>query len=174
MCDCDCNSKKKLRVKKLYNDNSVKMPERANPTDSGADVFVHKFISGFFNDIRRLEEDDLSNKDEIVLLTNDRVIIGTGIAATCEAGYEIQVRPRSGNSAKKGLIVTNTPGTIDESYRGEICIIISNIGHQSQTIKIGDKIAQLVVCPVVLCDIEEVDDLNETARGSGGFGHTGD
>lgn len=170
-CNCNCNSTKKLKVKKLYKDSMIKLPERANPTDSGADIFIYRFIQGFFNDIRNL--DNLTQKCSITLLPNDRVMVGTGIAATYGKGFEIQVRPRSGNSVKKGLIVTNTPGTIDESYRGEICVIISNIGHHPQTLTIGDKIAQLVICPIVLCDIEEVDSLDETERGAGGFGHTG-
>lgn len=156
-----------LNIKKLYED--ARMPERANPTDSGVDVFVHHFDKVFTAEGKRNLEDIKS----VVLKTNDRVFIGTGLAGTVGKNWEIQVRPRSGNALNRGLIVVNSPGTIDELYRGQIGIIIANIGHEPQEIKIGDKIAQLVVCPVGLLPIEEVEDLDVTSRGSKGFGSTG-
>jgi dUTP pyrophosphatase len=100
-------------------------------------------------------------------------MVHTGISVAIEPGYEVQVRPRSGNALKKGLTIVNTPGTIDCTYRGPVCVILANIGHQGQTIRVGDKIAQLVVCPVTLSEIVEVDELDETDRGHGGFGSTG-
>lgn len=152
-----------LRVKKLFCD--AKLPERANPTDSGADVFVHSFKKVF------PEREVL---EFLVLNPNERALIGTGLAATVGIGFEIQVRPRSGNALNKGLIVVNSPGTIDESYRGEICIIIANIGYEPKKLKVGDKIAQLVVNSIDLSDIVEVYDLDTTQRDKGGFGSTGD
>jgi dUTP pyrophosphatase len=86
---------------------------------------------------------------------------------------EIQVRPRSGLAAKKGLGILNSPGTIDESYRGPIKVIIINLSHKSVTLNAGDKIAQLVVAPVILSEVVEVETLDETERGTGGFGSTG-
>lgn len=157
-----------LKIKKLFSD--ARLPERANPTDSGADVFVYSFEKLFSEEYKGSLDRNIKS---IVLRTNDRVLIGTGLAGTVGPNWEIQVRPRSGNALNKGLIVVNSPGTIDEPYRGQIGIIISNIGHDPQEIKIGDKIAQLVICPVGLFPIVEVPDLDETIRGSGGFGHTG-
>lgn len=157
-----------LKIKKLYSD--AKLPERANFTDSGADVFIHNFKKFFCND--RVITD--SEQKIVVLNTNDRVLLGTGLSATVYPGFEIQVRPRSGNSLNKGLIVVNSPGTIDATYRGEIGVILANIGHNPQELKIGDKIAQLVVAPVELCEIVEVIELDDTDRGYDGFGSTGE
>jgi dUTP pyrophosphatase len=108
-----------------------------------------------------------------VLKTNDRVLINTGISATVGVGYEIQVRSRSGNALKRGLIVTNQPGTIDNAYRGHLNVIITNIGHETQVIEVGEKIAQIVVCPIILSEVVEVESLDETDRGANGFGSTG-
>lgn len=157
-----------LKVKKLFPD--ALLPVRANPTDSGADVFAYRFEKVYAEGMR-----DLSGSDEkeLVLNTNDRVMINTGLSVSIEPGYEIQVRPRSGNALKKGLTIVNSPGTVDATYRGPVCVILANTGHQSQVIRKGDKIAQLVVCPVTLSEIVEVDELNDTDRGQGGFGSTG-
>lgn len=163
-----------LKVKKLFSD--AKIPERANPTDSGADVFVYRFEK-FFTMSSVINKDrfapkDVSNLETIELCTNDRVLINTGLAVTVGSGYEIQVRPRSGNALKKGLIVVNSPGTIDESYRGMLGVIITNIGHAPQEIKKGDKIAQIVVSKVNIPSILVVAELDQTERGVGGFGST--
>lgn len=157
-----------LKVKKLYPD--AQLPSRANPTDSGADIFVHHFEKSY----TMMGEDSLcmQHKD-FTLCPFDRVLIGTGISVAVDPGYEIQVRPRSGNALKRGLTVLNTPGTIDSSYRGPVGIIVINISHEPQTIVVGEKIAQLVVCPVALSHIVEVSDLDKTERGNGGFGSTG-
>ena len=101
------------------------------------------------------------------------VIVPTGLAVAIPKGFEIQIRPRSGLAAKKNISVLNTPGTIDADYRGEIKVILINLGDQKFTIEKGLRIAQMVVCPVVKAQLEEVNELNDTARGEDGFGSTG-
>lgn len=102
-----------------------------------------------------------------------RALIGTGLAVAIPPGYEIQVRPRSGLAVRHGVTVLNTPGTIDADYRGEIKIALINLGDEPFTIHRGDRIAQLVLAPVVRAVIELADALDATDRGDGGFGHTG-
>ena len=101
------------------------------------------------------------------------VIVPTGLAVALPRGFEIQIRPRSGLAAKKSISVLNTPGTIDADYRGEIKVILINLGDQKFIIEKGLRIAQMVVCPVVKAQLEEVNELNDTARGEDGFGSTG-
>jgi dUTP pyrophosphatase len=100
-------------------------------------------------------------------------IIPTGIALSIPKNYEIQIRPRSGLAAKNQISVLNTPGTIDEDYRGEIKVILINLGEKKFKIEKGLRIAQMVLCPVIKAELEEADELDETKRGSGGFGSTG-
>jgi len=100
-------------------------------------------------------------------------IIPTGLALSIPKNYEIQIRPRSGLAAKNQISVLNTPGTIDEDYRGEIKVILINLGEKKFTIEKGLRIAQMVLCPIIKAELEEVDELDETKRGSGGFGSTG-
>ena len=100
-------------------------------------------------------------------------IIPTGLALSIPKGFEIQIRPRSGLAAKYKISVLNTPGTIDADYRGEIKVILINLGKDSFKVEKGLRIAQMVVCPVVQAQLKEVNDLNETERGKGGFGSTG-
>ena len=100
-------------------------------------------------------------------------IIPTGLALSIPKGFEVQIRPRSGLAAKQKISVLNTPGTIDADYRGEIKIILINLGQETFKVENGLRIAQMVVCPVVQAQLKEVDDLNETERGKGGFGSTG-
>ena len=100
-------------------------------------------------------------------------IIPTGLTLSIPKGYEIQIRPRSGLAAKKKISVLNTPGTIDSDYRGEIKVILINHGDAPFQVEKGLRIAKMVVCPIVQAQIEEVNDLNETERGKGGFGSTG-
>ena len=102
-----------------------------------------------------------------------RCLVPTGLAVAIPPGFEIQVRPRSGLAIKHGIALVNSPGTIDADYRGEIGIILINLGQQLFTVNPGDRIAQLVVAPVSQALLVEVDQLSETDRGSGGFGHTG-
>jgi dUTP pyrophosphatase len=112
--------------------------------------------------------------DEPVLLKPGEVrLVPTGLYVSIPRGYEGQVRPRSGLALKHGLVVVNSPGTIDSDYRGEVGVIVGNIGSEPYTIERGARIAQLVIAPVVQARVEVVEELDETPRGSGGFGHTG-
>ena len=112
-------------------------------------------------------------EEAILLQPGQRSLIPTGLAFAIPEGYEIQVRPRSGLAIKHGITLVNSPGTIDADYRGEVCVILINHGQESFTISPGDRIAQLVVAPVCQAGLMEVSELSETARGEGGFGHTG-
>ena len=100
-------------------------------------------------------------------------IIPTGLALSIPKGFEVQIRPRSGLAAKQQISVLNTPGTIDADYRGEIKVILINLGHHSFKVEKGLRIAQMVLCPIVKAQLKEVDELNDTKRGKGGFGSTG-
>lgn len=112
-------------------------------------------------------------KENIVLKKGMRAFVPTGIKVAIPEGFEIQVRPRSGLAAKSGVTVLNTPGTIDSDYRGEIKVILINLGEEDFTIKSGDRIAQLVVAPVTQGVFVKTDALDTTERGEGGFGSTG-
>lgn len=103
----------------------------------------------------------------------ERVLVPTGLFMELPAGFEAQVRPRSGLAIKQGLTLLNTPGTIDADYRGEIKVIMINLSNEPQTIGHGDRIAQMVIAPFVQATLAEVPELSDTARGAGGFGHTG-
>lgn len=159
---------KKIKIKKLYED--VITPSRAYPTDSGLDLFAYK-VDKVFD--QSLEADTLQDKILINLQPGARVLINTGISATVGFGYEIQIRPRSGLAIKNGLTVLNTPGTVDEAYRGVLGVIIINHSSMPVPIEKNMKIAQMVACPVLLSDVEIVEDLDITDRGAGGFGSTG-
>ena len=100
-------------------------------------------------------------------------IIPTGLAISIPKGYEIQIRPRSGLAAKNNITVLNTPGTIDADYRGEIKVILINLGNEPFKVESGVRIAQMVICPIVKAQLKEVEDLDETKRGVSGFGSTG-
>jgi dUTP pyrophosphatase len=105
-------------------------------------------------------------------MAGERKMIPTGIKMSIPSGFEGQVRPRSGNAIKKGLTVLNTPGTIDSDYTGEICVILVNLGSTFQTVSRGDKIAQLVVCPITRVNLVQTTEFEATIRGEGGFGST--
>lgn len=109
----------------------------------------------------------------LVLRPGSRAAVPTGLAFALPEGFEGQVRPRSGLAARHGVTCLNTPGTIDADYRGEVKVILVNLGEEDVTIRRGDRIAQLVIAPVVQARWSEVDSLDETARGAGGFGSTG-
>jgi len=111
--------------------------------------------------------------EAIVLEPGARHAVATGFAIAIPIGYEVQVRPRSGLALKHGITCLNTPGTIDADYRGEVKIILANLGAEPFPIARGDRIAQLVPAPVQHARFAEVDELDETARGHGGFGSTG-
>jgi len=142
----------RVLIKKL--DPSVKMPSYKTTGASGMDLMA--FI-----------------KHTIVVAPKTSFLVPTGLSMAFSDDYEVQIRPRSGLAAKNSISVLNTPGTIDSDYRGEIKIIIFNHGNHNFTINNGDRIAQMILAPVVKMDFEEVDDLPETLRGKGGFGSTG-
>lgn len=116
---------------------------------------------------------DLHSVDNYVLKPGETHLISTGLAFDIPEGYEIQIRPRSGLSAKTGLRVANAPGTVDADYTGEVKIIMANTGNLIEIIDKGDRIAQAVLAPVVQAEIVEVEEINQTERGSAGFGSTG-
>ena len=109
----------------------------------------------------------------VTLQPLERRLIPTGLYLALPAGYEAQVRPRSGLALKKGITVLNTPGTIDSGYRGEVGVILANFGESDFAVRKGDKIAQLVIAPVTQAEVVETDTVDETDRGEGGFGSTG-
>ena len=109
----------------------------------------------------------------VTLLPQARAAVGTGLAVALPPGYEAQIRPRSGLALRYGITLVNSPGTIDADYRGEIRVILVNLGNEPVSIRSGDRIAQMVVAPVSQIDVVEVERLDDTERGSGGFGHTG-
>lgn len=111
--------------------------------------------------------------DPIVLEAGERALVPTGLTMAIPEGFEVQIRPRSGLAAKYGLTCLNTPGTIDSDYRGEVKVILVNLGRDAFTIERGERIAQMVVAPVTHGVWSEVEVLSETARGTGGFGSTG-
>ena len=112
-------------------------------------------------------------RDSLEIRPGERVLIPTGLSVALPDGYELQVRPRSGLALKHGVTILNSPGTIDADYRGEIKIALINHGKNSYTVKRGDRIAQLVLAPVVHAVFKKVAALDTTDRGAGGFGHTG-
>ena len=109
----------------------------------------------------------------IKLNPKETKLLGTGLYFEIPEGFEVQIRPRSGMAAKNGITVLNTPGTIDADYRGEIKIILINLSKECFTINKNDRIAQIVICPVVKVSLEEVEELPKSFRGTGGFGSTG-
>lgn len=110
---------------------------------------------------------------EIHLNPLERKLIPTGLFIELPAGYEAQIRPRSGLALKQGITCLNTPGTIDSDYRGEIKVLLINLSNEAQKICSGDRIAQMVICQVEKAELTLVQELEESQRGSGGFGHTG-
>ena len=116
---------------------------------------------------------DVVSAEDLVLVPGSRHAVATGFALAIPQGYEVQVRPRSGLALKHGVTCLNTPGTIDSDYRGEVKVILVNLGDRDFPITRGDRIAQLVPAPVQRAELVEVAALDETARGSGGFGSTG-
>ncbi len=141
-----------------------------------------KRISGEFNDLPlpKYETDYSSGMDLRAALENSYILeagkvgmVPTGISMEIPLGYEVQVRPRSGLAAKHGIGVLNSPGTIDADYRGEVKVILFNFSDTDFVIKRGDRIAQMIIAELIQADITEVDELTDTVRGAGGFGHTG-
>ncbi len=143
-----------VRIQRLPHAADLPLPSYATPGAAGADL-------------RAAIEDD------VILAPGTHALIPTGLMIALPAGYEAQVRPRSGLAAKHAVTVLNTPGTVDADYRGEIHVILINHGAGPFTVERGMRIAQMVVAPVVQADFREADVLGTTARGSGGFGSTG-
>ena len=130
--------------------------------------------------IPKYETDGSSGMDISAYLDNninikpgDKAMIPTGFSLSIPEGYEVQIRPWSGLAAKKSITVLNTPGTIDADYRGEIKIILINLGKESFIVENGMRMAQMVVCPVIKAELETISELSETSRGKDGFGSTG-
>lgn len=139
-----------------------------------------KTLPNFKGELPRYETAHASGLDvratlEDVLLIQPmaRAMVPTGLSMEIPPGYEVQVRPRSGLAMKQGLTVLNTPGTVDADYRGEVKVIVINLSDKAVEIRDQDRIAQLVLCPVVQAEIQLVDELSSTDRGAGGFGSTG-
>jgi len=115
----------------------------------------------------------LGKGESMTIRPGERVLVPTGLAMEIPAGFEVQVRPRSGLSFKTGLMVVNSPGTIDADYRGEVKIILGNLGTKDEVIAHGDRVAQIVLAPVTQATFEITSEISETERGAGGFGSTG-
>lgn len=115
----------------------------------------------------------VADEAPLTLQPGERHAVPTGLSFALPPGFEGQVRPRSGLAARQGVTTLNTPGTIDADYRGEVKVILINLGQEPVTVRRGDRIAQLVIAPVVQAEWREVETLDETARGAGGFGSTG-
>jgi dUTP pyrophosphatase len=139
---------------KIVNKSPHALPAYATAGSSGVDIRAH------------LEQ-------PIIIAPLERVLVPTGLFFEMPEHLEAQVRPRSGLAIKQGLTCLNTPGTIDADYRGEVKVILINLSNEAQTIQDGDRIAQVVFQQVEKVVFEQVDQLNETVRGAGGFGHTG-
>jgi len=116
---------------------------------------------------------DVVAAEDAALMPGQRAAIATGFALAIPNGYEVQVRPRSGLALKHGVTCLNTPGTIDSDYRGEVKVILANLGNESFSVRRGERIAQLVPAPVLRAHLAEVEVLDDTVRGAGGFGSTG-
>ena len=144
--------KTRALIKKLH--KAVNIPEYKTSGSSGLDLEAF------------LEKD-------LIVRPNETVLIPTGLSIAIDENLEIQVRPRSGLAAKNNITVLNTPGTIDSDYRGEIKVILINLGKNDFVIKNGDRIAQMVISPVIKTEFEIVAELPNTLRGQGGFGSTG-
>ncbi len=116
---------------------------------------------------------DVVSAEKLTLEPGQRHAVATGFAIAIPPGFEVQVRPRSGLALKHGITCLNTPGTIDEDYRGEVKVILANLGDQPFEVRRGERIAQLVPAPVLKAGFREVEELSQTSRGAGGFGSTG-
>jgi len=148
----------------------------------GVSVEVQRLEHGKDLPLPKYETDGAAGMDLLAAVAEDapvtiepgkRAMVPTGLAIALPFGFEAQVRPRSGLAAKHGLTVLNSPGTVDCDYRGEVKVILINLGDAAFTIKRGERIAQMVIAPVTQAQWEERDSLSETARGAGGFGSTG-
>ena len=144
----------KIHIKRLKKDHPVSLPQYMTEGSSGMDLYA-------------------SLENEVTLEPGKRKLIPTGISIAIPEGFEGQIRPRSGLAIQKGIGIVNGPGTIDADYRGEIGVLLINLGEEPFTIRGGDRIAQMVISQIFRVTLEEVDDLPTTRRQGGGFGHTG-
>lgn len=146
----------KVKVKRVRGDRDreIPLPRYMTKHSSGMDLYA-------------------AVDEEVTLEPGERKLIPTGIALSIPKGYEGQIRPRSGLALRNGVTLVNTPGTIDADYRGEVGILLINFGRQPFKVRRGDRIAQLVIAPVYRAALELADDLDDTPRREGGFGHTG-
>ena len=150
----------KVLIKVAWDENadrSVPLPNFQSTGSAGADVHAN------FG----------ADQTDLTILPGDRVLIPTGFSLEIPNGYEIQIRSRSGLAIKYGITVLNSPGTIDSDYRGLIGIILINNGQDTYTVSHGDRVAQLIVSPIIKAIFQSVDELSESTRGAGGFGSTG-
>ena len=148
-----------MRIEMMWDagaDQSLGLPSYASAGAAGADLRAN-----------------FSDRVELVLAAGARALVPTGLRFAIPEGFEVQIRPRSGLALKHGITLPNAPGTIDSDYRGALGVIVLNAGRDSFTIAHGDRIAQMILAPVVRADFELVEQLSETARGEGGFGSTG-
>ena len=148
-----------MRIEMMWDagaDQSLGLPSYASAGAAGADLRAN-----------------FSDRVELVLAAGARALVPTGLRFAISEGFEVQIRPRSGLALKHGITLPNAPGTIDSDYRGALGVIVLNAGQDSFTIAHGDRIAQMILAPVVRADFELVEQLSETARGEGGFGSTG-
>lgn len=145
-----------LTFKRLAHGKGLKLPQYQTEDAAGMDLPA------------AVDEDD-----EFIIECGEIEIIPTGLALAIPPGYEGQVRPRSGLAFRRGIGIINAPGTIDADYRGELKVALINLGTEPVAIKRGDRIAQLIIAPVAQAKIVEADELPDTTRGEGGFGHTG-
>ena len=143
-----------LKVKKVRQDTNIEMPRYMSEGASGLDLFI------------------TIDKD-IILKHLERALVPTGISVSIPPGFEAQIRPRSGLAIKHGITLLNSPGTIDSDYRGEINLVVINLGNESFTLKNGMRLAQMVISKYVKIKTTLVEDIDNTKRGIGGFGHTG-
>lgn len=141
-----------VKIKRLSNGGNLPLPAYKTPGAAGMDIVA---------------------AESLTLKPGRRHAVSTGFAVAIPEGYEIQVRPRSGLAIEHGITCLNTPGTIDSDYRGEVKIILANLGEEYFEVKRGDRIAQLVVAPVTLAQWDVVEELSDTERGNDGFGSTG-
>jgi dUTP pyrophosphatase len=143
-----------VRVKRLPHNADLPLPAYATDGAAGMDLLA-------------------AVTEPVTIAPGERALIPTGLAVALPAGYELQIRPRSGLALRNGIVLPNSPGTIDEDYRGEIQVIVLNTGREPFRVERGTRIAQTVLAPVVRARWEEVGDLDVTARNAGGFGSTG-
>jgi len=147
--------------------DQVRLSISIDPEGEGLDLPAYATGGSAGMDLRAAVHEDLT------IAPGRRALVPTGIRIAVPPGYEAQVRPRSGLALKHGVTILNTPGTIDADYRGPVGVIMANLGEEPFVIRRGDRIAQLVIAPVVRADLEVLPELPDTERGEGGFGHTG-